>query len=72
MRLAGTMVTDQQGRPLSWRRASGRNFARWLSYYSLGIGFLMFFFNKRRQTLHDRMSGTLVLRRPPRVRKHRS
>ena len=66
MRLAGIFVTSLKGQRLGWLRATGRFFARLLSYYTLGIGFLMHFFNDKRQTLHDRISGTVVLRRPSR------
>jgi uncharacterized RDD family membrane protein YckC/energy-coupling factor transporter ATP-binding protein EcfA2 len=65
MRLAGVSLADRQGRRLSWRRATLRFFARWLSYYTAGLGFLMQPFNKEGQALHDRLSGTVVLRRAP-------
>ncbi len=65
MRLMGLFVVDLHGRRLKFPRASGRHFARFLSYYTLGYGFLMQPFNVRRQTLHDRLAGTLVLRGQP-------
>ena len=61
MMLAGTCVTDMQGQRLSRKRAAGRFLAWWLSLYTAGIGFLIQPFNKERQALHDRLSGTLVL-----------
>ncbi len=64
MRLAGIVVTDLTGQRIGRLRATGRFFARWISYYTVGVGFLMQRFNAQRQTLHDRMCGTLVLRRP--------
>jgi uncharacterized RDD family membrane protein YckC len=67
MRLAGVFATDVHGRRLSFLRATARHFARFLSYYTVFIGFLMQPFNTRRQTLHDRLSGTVVLRRPPKA-----
>ncbi len=66
MRIAGIMVTDLNGRRLSRLRASARFFARFLSYYTV-VGFLMQPFNAKRQTLHDRLSGALVLRRSPKA-----
>ena len=65
MRLAGVFLTDKQGRRLTWLRATGRFFARWLSYYTAGIGFLVQPFNRERQTLHDRVVRSVVLRRTP-------
>jgi uncharacterized RDD family membrane protein YckC len=64
MRLTRIAVTDLHGRRLSFGRANGRWFARLLSYYVLGIGFLLQPFSAKRQTLHDRLCGTLVLNRP--------
>jgi uncharacterized RDD family membrane protein YckC len=64
MRLVGIFVTDMLGRRLGWQRASGRHFARFLSYYTLGFGFLIQPWSDKGQTLHDRLSGTVVLVRP--------
>ena len=66
MRIAGLQVTDLEGRRLGWGRATGRFLARIVSYYTLGIGFLIQPFSAKGQTLHDRLSGTLVLNRSPR------
>lgn len=68
MWLAGIFVTDLQGRSLSRLRATGRFFARFLSYYTAGVGFLMQPWNEKRQALHDRLSGTVVLARPRKPR----
>ena len=66
MRMAGIFITDLKGQPLGRWRATGRFFARFLSYYS-GYGFWLQNVNGRRQTLHDRISGSVVLRRPPKA-----
>ena len=63
MRWAGIFITDLKGQPLGRWRATGRFFARFLSYYT-GYGFWLQNVNGRRQTLHDRISGSVVLRRP--------
>jgi uncharacterized RDD family membrane protein YckC len=65
MRLVGIFATDLQGRRLSFARASARHFASFVSFYVAYLGYLMQPFNARRQTLHDRLSGSVVLRRPP-------
>ncbi len=64
MRLVGIFVTDLQGHRLSFARATARHFASFVSNYVAGLGYLMPFFNARRQTLHDRLCGSVVLRRP--------
>ena len=65
MRLAGIIVTDATGLRLGAWRAAGRFFARWLSYYTAGVGFAMALFSQQNKTLHDRIAGTVVLNRPP-------
>jgi uncharacterized RDD family membrane protein YckC/Tfp pilus assembly major pilin PilA len=56
-------VTDLQGEQISFLRALGRVFAHIISYFTLGVGFAMAVFTDRRQTLHDKIAGTLVVRR---------
>lgn len=58
----GLVVTDLQGRRISFGKASGRYFGKWLSAVILGIGFLMVAFTDRKQGLHDKLAGTLVLK----------
>ncbi|POZ52300.1 serine/threonine protein kinase [Methylovulum psychrotolerans] len=57
----GLKVTDLKGRRLSFARASGRFFGKIVSSLTLGIGFLMAGFTQRKQALHDKMAGCLVL-----------
>jgi uncharacterized RDD family membrane protein YckC len=65
MRAVGIVVTDLRGERLSFLRALGRFFASYLSIYTFGIGFVIQRFTKRRQTLHDLVAGTVVLKTPP-------
>ena len=60
--LFGLRVTGLDGERIGFGRASGRYFASWLSAVILLIGFIMGAFTARRQTLHDMIAGTLVLR----------
>jgi uncharacterized RDD family membrane protein YckC len=54
-------VTDLSGRRITFERASARHFAMYLSVVSpFLIGFLMAFWTKRRQALHDYVASTLV------------
>jgi len=64
MRAVGIFRTDLHGERLSFGRASAWYFYRLLSYVGFGLGFLLQPFTAKRQTLHDRMAGTVVLRRP--------
>lgn len=59
----GIKVTDIDGRRIGFWRATGRHFAQFLSSITLGIGFIMAGFTKRRQALHDKLAGTLVVRK---------
>ena len=50
------------GNQVSFGRATGRFFARFLSALLLFGGFFMFFFNDKKQCLHDYMAGTIVVK----------
>jgi len=71
MRLMGVFVTDLQGQPMTRKQATGRFFARLLSYYSGGYGFWLQTVKGRRQTLHDRLSNAVVLLRPAEALRRR-
>lgn len=53
-------VTDLNGQRISFARATGRHFAKYLSAFILCIGFIMVAFTERKQGLHDMIAGTLV------------
>jgi len=58
----GMKVTDLNGNRISFERATGRHFAKWLSTMILGIGYIMVGLTERKQGLHDLLAGTLVRR----------
>ena len=58
----GMKVTDLNGNRISFERATGRHFAKWLSTMILGICYIMVGFTERKQGLHDLLAGTLVRR----------
>jgi uncharacterized RDD family membrane protein YckC len=58
----GIAVTDVAGNRISFGRATGRHFARFVSVITLGIGYLIQPFTARRQALHDVIAGTVVVR----------
>ncbi len=57
----GLMVTNMDGKPISRNAAVARLFARVLSGIPFGFGFFMAGFTPTKQTLHDKMTNTLVV-----------
>jgi uncharacterized RDD family membrane protein YckC len=55
-------VCDMHGNRITTAHAAGRNFAKVFSVLTLCIGYLMAFFNKQQQCLHDKIAGTLVVK----------
>lgn len=60
-RAIGIRVTDLAGNRISFGRATGRYFARYLSSMFFGIGFIMAGLTRRKQALHDKIADTLVI-----------
>lgn len=58
----GLRVVTEQGKRISFLRATGRYFAKYVSALILGIGFLMVAFTDRKRGLHDMIAGTLVIK----------
>jgi uncharacterized RDD family membrane protein YckC len=58
----GLRVTDLQGKRLTFARATGRFFAKYISGMTLLIGYIMAGFTERKQALHDFIAGTYVLK----------
>jgi uncharacterized RDD family membrane protein YckC len=62
----GIKVTDLNGNRISFGRATGRHFAKWVSdltFIFLGFGFWMTAFTEKKQALHDMIAGTLVVKK---------
>lgn len=59
----GIIVTDLNGNPISFPRATGRYFAKNLSTIILFIGFIMAGFTEKKQALHDIIASTLVVKK---------
>ena len=59
----GIQVTDLHGNPISFAKATGRNFAKFISGLIFCIGFLMAGWTEKKQALHDIMAGTLVVKK---------
>ncbi len=60
--LLGIRVTDVKGRRIGFARAVGRQFGKILSVLLCCFGYAFQLWNHRRQTLHDMMSGCVVVR----------
>lgn len=61
-KLLGLKVTDENGNRIGFGRANGRYWSKILSGLLFGFGFLMVAFTQKKQGLHDKIAGTLVIR----------
>jgi uncharacterized RDD family membrane protein YckC len=61
--LLGLKVTDEDGGPISFWRASARFYGKLLSALPFQAGFIIVGLTKRKQGFHDMLTGTLVVRR---------
>ncbi len=59
----GLKVTDEKGQRCTLGRTTVRFFSKILSALTLGFGYLMIIFTKRKQALHDILAKTLVVKR---------
>lgn len=57
----GIKVTDMNGGRISFGRATGRYFAKFISSLTLCIGYMMAGFTQQKQSLHDIVAGCLVI-----------
>jgi len=55
-------VCDMEGRRISFGRSMGRNLAKLFSDATFFVGYVISFFTKQQQCLHDMMAGTLVMK----------
>ena len=58
----GLRVVDVSGERVSFLQATGRHFGKIISGIILLIGYLIQPFTEKKQTLHDIMAGTLVVK----------
>jgi uncharacterized RDD family membrane protein YckC len=57
----GIKVTDMMGNRITFGRATGRYFAKFISSFTLGIGYIVAGFTQQKQALHDIVAGCLVV-----------
>ena len=55
-------VTGMNGERISFLNATGRHFAKYLSAIILFIGYFMMLWDEKKQTLHDKVAGTLIVK----------
>jgi uncharacterized RDD family membrane protein YckC len=55
-------VCDTDGQRISFGRSAWRNFAKVFSAATFFIGYLLAFFTRQKQALHDILAGTLVMK----------
>jgi uncharacterized RDD family membrane protein YckC/Tfp pilus assembly protein PilE len=60
-RAFGLKVTDDHAHRISFARATGRFFGKFISSFILGIGYIIAGFTARKQALHDIMASTFVV-----------
>ena len=63
-RMLSLRVTDLHGRRIGFGQANGRYWSKIISGLLLFMGFLMVGFDRKKQGLHDKLAGTLVVRVP--------
>jgi uncharacterized RDD family membrane protein YckC len=63
-RILHLQVVNADGDKLTFGQASARHVMKFISLFTLGIGFLMAGWTKRRQALHDIPTDCLVIRVP--------
>lgn len=61
--LFGLIVTDLRGNRISLARALSRHMGKYASAFSFGIGYLLYFFSKRKQCLHDMIAKCVIVHR---------
>ena len=57
----GIKVTDMNGEPIGFGKASGRYFGKIISVLIFFMGYIMVAFTQKKQGLHDIMAGCLVV-----------
>lgn len=60
-KFANVRVVNLRGDPLGYWRATARYFVSGISAVILGLGYLWMLKDKKNQTLHDKVAGSLVI-----------
>lgn len=68
--LLGIVAVDRNYRPLSFGRASGRYWAKWLNEFTLYIGYMVAGWTMHKQGMHDLVASTYVVNKHALQRLH--
>ncbi|ANF98667.1 hypothetical protein AR543_06335 [Paenibacillus bovis] len=68
--LLGIVAVDRNYRPLSFGRASGRYWAKWLNEFTLYIGYMVAGWTTHKQGMHDLVASTYVVNKHALQRLH--
>jgi len=60
--MVGLKVTDENGERIGFGKANVRYWSKFLSFLILYVGFVMVAFTEKKQGLHDKIAGTLVVK----------
>lgn len=60
-KIMGIKVSDLNGQPLTFGKATARHFSAFITQLTFSIGYIMSGFTARKQALHDIIAGTLVV-----------
>lgn len=58
----GLKVVNEEGQKISFAQASGRHFGKIISMLILFIGYLMMIWDEKKQTLHDKIANSYVVK----------
>ena len=58
----GLKVVDSEGQRISFGQATGRHFGKIISAIIIFIGYFMMLWDEKKQTLHDKMANTYVVK----------
>ena len=61
-KMVGIKVTDENGERIGFGKANARYWSKILSALILFVGFVMVAFTEKKQGLHDKIAGTLVVK----------
>ena len=64
-RAVGVIVTDTHGQRISFGRATGRFFSKFLNQITLGVGWIMVGVTAQKRGLRDYVAGTVVIKATP-------
>lgn len=58
-------LADAEGNNISLLRSFSRFASSFLCYFTLGLGYIMLSFNKKHQSIHDKITSTVVVEQKP-------